>query len=191
MTQFIALGGHRGSGKDAVADHLVDQHGFTKIGMSDLLLQATLAANPLIRVTIREALRLRIRPGHIRAAVLVERVGYVKAKTVRDFREFMQHFGTEAGRDIHGQDVWVNLIAKRIDALRAEGHDVVLTGVRFPNELTMADVRGRTWWVSRPGYGGDNHPSERSVNAANFQRIVDNDRRLSDLYWVVDTLIGF
>lgn len=190
MTRFIGIGGHLGAGKDAVADYLVDEHGFLKVGMSDLLLEATLAANPFIRVTLREAWRLRIWPGFIRARKLVDKVGYVQAKTVADFRLFMQHFGTEAGRDIHGEDVWVNLIAKRIDQLLAEGNDVVLTGIRFPNELQMAEARGETWWVSRPGYHGANHPSERSVSGVYFGRIVHNAGTLEDLNRTVDVALG-
>ncbi|WP_025157197.1 hypothetical protein [Leifsonia aquatica] len=186
MTRFIGLGGHLGAGKDAVADYLVQYHDFTKIGMSDRLLVATLAANPYIRVTLREALRLRfyVWPGFARARTLVSAVGYVDAKTVKDFRHFMQKFGTEAGRDVHGENVWVDLIAKDIRALLDDGQNVVLTGVRFPNEVDMANSIGETWYVNRPGHdgsgGGKGHSSE-SISAAHFHRLIRNDGSLDDL----------
>lgn len=203
--RLIGLGGHLGAGKDAVADYLVAEHSFVKVGMSDRLLDACIAANPLVRVTLREALRLRLRvwPGITTYTKLYLAVGYVDAKTVESFRAFMQRFGTEAGRNIHGEDVWVDLVEKDVRALLADGKSVALTGVRFPNEVERVNQIGETWYVRRPGHDGTHrrslwqrvldlilrrtpatatHASESSIDAEKFDRVLLNDGSLEDLY---------
>lgn len=185
----IGLGGRLRSGKDAFADHLVAHHGYVKVGMSDVLLEHLLIVNPWIKVTLREAFRLRTRPGFQRAQSLVGRLGYVNAKTVRDFRTYMQKDGTDAGRNFFGEGIWVHVISKRVAALVADGKRVVLTGLRYPNELGMARSVGATaLWVSRPAVEaapGD-HSSENSLTPADFDLVIDNSGTLDQLYQHAD-----
>lgn len=192
----IGLGGRLRSGKDAVADHLVAEHGFAKVGMSDALLEHSIILNPYVRVTLREALRLWIRPGFWRVKALVDRLGYVDAKTVADYRSFLQKDGTEGGRDFHGEDIWVKATAKRIlGRLHDEGAPgVALTGVRFPNEVALVrKFAGKAVWIERPGLDSATpaaaHASENSVSAADFDLTIRNDGTLDDLRHAADDLM--
>lgn len=194
---LISLGGRLRSGKDAFADYLVDAHGYVKLGMSDVLLEHMLIVNPWIRVRVADAWRLRrsfrlpVLPGFHRAQRIVDRVGYVDAKSVQDFREYMQRDGTDAGRLFHGENLWVDVMSRRIGVLLAAGSRVVFTGVRFPNELAMTRELGALpLWVSRPAVEATAaaHPSERSLGADDFTAVVDNSGTLTDLYAVADIL---
>lgn len=144
----IGMGGLLASGKDAFADRLVERHGFTKIGMSDALHNAMLAENPLVGLLITAE---KIWPTPVRYAELVEIVGYVEAKKSPEVRGLLQRLGTEVGRNMIGTNTWADITARNVEALRDAGKPVVVTGIRFPNELEMIDMVGGTaLWVHRP-----------------------------------------
>ena len=64
--------------------------------------------------------------------------------------------------------------------------DTVITDVRFPNEAEA--VRDHNGWVLkilRPGFDtgvGNDHPSEREVDACAFDYLVRNDRDVPELH---------
>jgi hypothetical protein len=169
--RLIGLGGRLRAGKDTVADVLVEHHGFRKMGMSDALADALYVLDPVI-------------PTGIRYSAFVRRVGYVEAKKNPEVRRLLQKLGTEVGRDMIGTNVWVDIIEARIRASLAAGIPVAVTGIRFPNEVTMIHrVGGTLVWVSRPE--ADNaapaHASETSVNVAHFDIDMQNDGTLDEL----------
>lgn len=193
----IGIGGRLRAGKDEVAKILGREHDYVVMGMSDPLREHLRIVNPWIKVTLREAWRLRIRPGFHRAADLLQRLGYTEAKTVRDLREFMQRDGTEGGRKFFGENVWVDKLRSMIQEDIDDGFDVAITGLRYPNEITMIeDLGGATVWVHRPGVeapsvAAGSHSSENSVGEADFEYAVDNVGTLVDLSLVVDELVRF
>src|SRR5690606_741544 len=76
---------------------------------------------------------------------------YVEAKTDPEVRRLLQKLGTEVGRNMIGENVWVSIMARKIDDHRSAGHPVVVTGLRFPNEPQMIrELGGRTVWIDRP-----------------------------------------
>ncbi|MBG6106561.1 hypothetical protein [Frigoribacterium sp. CG_9.8] len=202
--QVIGLGGRLRSGKDEVADRLVNKYGFVKFGMSDPLHAAMMTLNPLIGIGVRMQEEMSTRLGfsriretqEIRYADLVGRVGYVEAKKEPEVRGLLQRFGTEVGRDLLGKDVWTDIAVRRMNAAVAEGHSVVLTGVRFQNEVTMFDrIVGAspiTAWVDRPSIATntDSHSSESGVSSDDFQVTIPNTGTLEDLYAYVDQRFG-
>lgn len=193
MSKVIGLGGHKESGKDAIADYLVRDHGFVKIGMSDPLNEAMLKLNPLVGIGVQIEENLSSRNGfsrinrtrEVRYADIIAERGYVEAKKEPEVRGLLQRFGTDVVRDLLGKDVWVAKATDRIWKLMHDGKDVVLTGVRFENELRMFDRfagNAKTAWVSRPGYNGDGHASENGVDPADFDVRIHNNATLEDLY---------
>lgn len=191
---LLGLGGRLRSGKDTVADRLVSKHGFVKFGMSDPLLEHALIVDPWINVNAAPTNLggLEAQTGvFVRLSGIVDRVGYVEAKKNPEVRRFLQKSGTEGGRQLHGEDVWVNVLASKIDLALANGHSVVITGIRFPNEVRMIhQFAGLSMWVDRPAVDSDTpasgHASESSVAAEDFDRVITNDGTLEDLYAAVD-----
>jgi dephospho-CoA kinase len=185
----IGLGGKLRAGKDEIADHLVRHHGYVKIGMSDALHEAMLALDPFVEV-IREHEPERY-------SEIVRQLGYIEAKKIPEVRRLLQALGTEVGRKMIGEDTWTNIVRRRIDELEEKGIPVVLTGLRFPNELQL--ITGKysptAWllWVERPGAEAPStataaHSSENSVGADDFTFVLHNDGTLEELYAKVDEL---
>lgn len=177
--KLIGLGGKLRSGKDAFADYLVEHHGYIKMGMSDILHESAMAMNPIIHVGDRDVLRYQD---------VTAELGYVAAKEeYPEYRAFLQRMGTEFGRNIINEDLWVTLTLDRIFKRFGEGKDVVVTGIRFPNELRMiSDAMGRSIWINRPGLATAEahaaHASETGVTAEDFDIVVQNDGDLDELY---------
>lgn len=207
----IGVGGYKTSGKDAFAEPLAVGRHFVRRGMSDPLLEWTLEENPWIRLTEDDPVDLLMKlvpltelcvesrhGAHagwlIRAKVLVETVGYDEAKRIREYREYLMLIGTNAGRNIIHEDVWASVAGERIMADLAFNKSVVITGIRYPNELEMIhDLGGIAVWIDRPeatkaheaGLAAHDmtseHSSEVSLTAADFDRVVANDGSLEDL----------
>lgn len=194
---LIGMGGALASGKDAFADRLVEKFGYVKLGMSDALVEHAEALDPFIMVTTAEAAVLEMDSGFHRFSYLLDTLGYVKAKTIADFRNFLQKDGTEGGRNFFGENVWVDIMARKIDDHRGAGHPVVVTGIRFPNELQMvAELGGWPTWINRPTAGHEfipghamnitQHASETSVREGDFMIVIQNDGTLEQLYEKAD-----
>ena len=191
---LIALGGRLRSGKDCVADRLVAEHGFIKMGMSDALHEALLAIDPGVHVGEAHAYAHSAPVGWQQYSDLIEAVGYVETKTVPEVRRLLQKLGTEVGRDMIGENVWVNIMASKIVGHLCAGRPVVVTGIRFPNEVGMVrDLEGTAVWIDRPGVdahsGTASHSSENSVGADDFMVIIKNDSTLEDLRLKADELV--
>lgn len=187
---LIGLGGKLRSGKDTVADHLVEAHGFVKLGMSDALHEAMLALNPVVNPTSDEA----DEPGVWRYDEAIDRYGYTEAKErFPEIRRLLQQLGTEVGRSMFHPDVWTNIMAEKVSRLLLDGKSVAVTGIRFPNELAMINkFAGRTWWIERPSQATEaqaSHASENGVRREDFKRTILNDSTLTELYRKVDELL--
>ena len=189
VCQVIGLGGRLRAGKDCIADYLVAERGFVKIGMSDALHEAMLALDPIVDVgPLYGDIEFE------RYSDVVAQVGYVEAKKNPEVRRLLQRLGTEVGRAMIGENVRVDITARKIERLLAEGHSVALSGVRFENELRMIhSFAGRTVWVERTSLNPTPeavHASEVSLGPQDFDLTIVNDGSLADLYARVDTLLG-
>lgn len=210
--RLIGLGGLLRSGKDTAADHLVAEHGYVKFGMSDALADALYRLNPWIpfeNATVNDE-------GEIIAALryqaLVDEAGYVEAKTYPEVRRLLQALGTEVGRDLIGPETWTDIIKRRI---QESDRPVVVTGIRFPNELKMIqDLGGTTVWILRDAkslskpltpldeaitrhpagkartgaHSASQHASETSVSPSDFQHLINNTGSLAELFEAIETV---
>ena len=189
MSQLIGIGGRLTSGKDTVADYLVDNYDWVKIGMSEPLDEALVILDPLIPVKF-----LRLFTRHIRYSALHDAVGYTEAKKNHEVRRLLQKLGTDVGRKMFGENVWVDYASRKIDKLRSEGKSVILTGIRFPNEAIMISGNmmngpaGQLVWVDRPDIKDTSlltHASE-AMGQEVFDIVLVNDGTLLDLYAKVE-----
>ena len=87
-------------------------------------------------------------------------------------RELLQRFGTEVGREMFDQNIWVDLA---ID-LVPDGGRVVFSDVRYPNELKAIRAAGGTVWrVNRPDVSAPNdHESEHALKDYKFDLQINN-----------------
>jgi hypothetical protein len=176
---IIGLCGYPGVGKDEIAKTL-QFHGFARVAFADPMREALLAIDPLVDTD----------PLCMPLSELVSAWGWDMVKrTCPGVRLYLQRIGTEAGRNIHGEDCWVKIACRRIDAIKAP---VVVTDVRFANEVEALRARGAAiWHVTRPGVGRvNNHSSEALDYAAIADRRIDNAAGIKELTAAVERAIG-
>jgi hypothetical protein len=128
---IIGIVGFIGSGKGTVGDVLVDEYGFNKIAFADPLKDATASVFGWKREWLEgdtEASRKFREEVDDFWSGSLKRPGFTP-------RLALQLMGTEAGRDVFGDDIWVHALKARIDAKGASKKDFVITDVRFPNEI--------------------------------------------------------
>jgi hypothetical protein len=171
---IVGLTGFAGSGKDTVAEILVQEHGFKRYAFADKLREMAYAINPIIVC----------RGINYRLAELVDAYGWDKAKReIAGVREFLQDLGVWH-RDNVSEDFWVGLVAKKVSdefPLR-----FVITDVRFPNEARwVREQWGQVWRVTRPGVGPINDHVSEKLDLAADNTILNNGSllHLRELVW--------
>lgn len=154
----IGLTGYAQSGKDTAAAFLVER-GFTRVSFADILRDSLYKLNPVVSVA-----RETVRHGWGRVRSIVDDMGWDVAKVqYPEIRELLQRFGTEVGRELYGENFWVQMaMAKLVD-----GQDYVIPDVRFPNEAhAVHELGGIVLRVVRPGTGAVNsHVSDTGIDA--------------------------
>jgi hypothetical protein len=186
-TPIVGVGGNLRSGKDTFADFLVKNHGYTKVFMSEPLVEAMELLNPLIITPKNNVIRFNDRLFDLEGEFGSMAEAYTEIKKIPEVRRFLQVLGTDVGRNLIGEDTWVNIAKKKLLDLAREGKPAVITGIRFPNEFEMIEnIDGYSVWVDR--YVEDTrdesirtHASETSVSPEDFRTIILNNGTLEDL----------
>jgi hypothetical protein len=177
---IIGVSGYAQSGKDTVANYLVENYGFVKISFADPIREALYKLDPKIRVDEMVGASL---------ANAVDHMGWEEVKKLSsDARELLQRMGTEVGREMFGKDFWVNQAM-----LKAREHDkVVFADVRFPNEVeAILGASGDVWRVYKKDVTPVNrHVSETALDDYRFKREIHNIGSFDDLYEIVDYFIN-
>lgn len=152
---IIGLCGFARSGKDTLAQQLVANFGFERRAFADPMRDILYKLNPLVITDTGSFEEGMLYP--IRLAKLIDQYGWEKAKESNEVRSLLQRLGTEAGRDILGDHVWMKQILEK-----PHGPRLVISDVRFPNEAEAIKRRGGVIVrIQREGYGPVNaHESE-------------------------------
>jgi hypothetical protein len=154
---LFAFSGLKGSGKDTAANVLVTEYGFTRIAFADAVRELALIVDPLI------LLEDDWQPSHLmRLSQVVSEYGWDWAKrAVPEVRRLLQVIGTEGGRMLVGENVWVDILTKRFPDIADESARYVITDCRFDNEVDFVrNNGGKLVWINRPGLVSDGHASE-------------------------------
>lgn len=178
MKDWIALSGWARSGKDSIAEYLVKEHGYTQVSFADPLREALVALNP----------RINYLGTVIHLATIVKFVGWEEVKNgSSEARELLQRMGTEVGREMFGENFWVDVAIKK-----AKKHKkVVFSDCRYTNEAEAIRRHGGTIWrVTRPGLDRANsHTSEKDLDDYGFDARIINDSTLTKLHRKVDDIL--
>jgi len=163
---IIGLSGYARSGKDSVAELLVLNYGFKRMAFADGIRKALLQLNPVVA----DGLRLN---------ELVEEHGWEVAKSKDEVRRLLQVLGTDVGRKLIHQDIWVWHLFNQMNM----GERIVIPDVRFPNEAKMIEEQGgEVWRINRANHHAVNdHVSEHAMDNHMFKRVVYNNGTLDDL----------
>lgn len=165
MNHLIGLSGYAQSGKDTAAA-VLREVGYERIAFADILRSAVYALNPLM-------------PNGERVQDVIDEMGWDEAKVnFTEIRTLLQKMGTEVGRNLLGENIWVDAALAGLDNSRK----YVITDCRFPNEANAIRERGGiVIRIARAGVTKANdHPSETSLDNYDFDAILFNDGTLED-----------
>lgn len=191
---IIGLAGLKQSGKDTVASYLIKERGFERKAFADPLKQSIAA---LFDIPFADVDKLKNDPSVtvclIPTWIADESSGTPTAAIgswmrQMSFREVLQRYGTEAHRDIFGQDFWIDI------TLPVQGYypgrAIVVTDVRFKNEAKrIKDLGGVVWGIDRPGLvSEDTHASE--VIDFRVDQLIVNDGTIDELFAKVEDLLS-
>ena len=167
---YIGLSGWAKSGKDTIANYLVENHGYRKVSFADPMREALLRLDPVIPYM----------GVNMRLSVAVRLIGWEDVKrNSPDVRVLLQRFGTEVGREMFGQNFWVDLAMSKIQP----GEKIVFADVRYKNEAEAVSASGGVVVrVNRDGVvAANDHSSEHDLDDYNFDLVIDNNGSLEDL----------
>lgn len=174
MSKLVGITGFAGAGKDEFAKSLRLRAGFVTFAMSDALHDMALVLNPLLPYEDGQLYEY---------AQVTAALGYTEAKKIPSYRRYLQVLGTDAVREIISVDVWVWAAERKFMSLLAEGKNVAITGIRYPNESNMIKrCAGINVRIVREGVGPVNqHTSDVSVAELPVDYVVFNNGTLQDL----------
>ncbi len=177
---IIGLSGYARSGKDTVAQFLVENYGYTRVAFADKIKQMLLELNPYVGIGFSNH-------SHTTLADLVTLSGWDGAKEHPEVRRLLQNLGVSA-RNYLNDEVWINAAL----GTPTQNDGLVITDVRFTNEAEAIKKRGgQIWRVIRPNVTAVNsHISETHMDGYAYDRIVDNSGDFKDLSIEIASLIS-
>ena len=173
---IIGLSGYAQVGKDTVAQILVEDYGYTRIGFADIIKKACYMLDPIISL---DGMRL---------AHAVDKYGWEGSKQVPEVRRLLQVMGSEVGRDLIDPQIWVELT---LHGTKPEDK-IVVADVRFRNEAEEIKWKhGEVWRISRVERNTpvNVHRSETDMDSWDFDQYIANNGTLEDLSEEVLTIM--
>ncbi len=176
---LIGLTGYKFSGKDTVGNYLCDKYDFKRLAFADPLKKAC----------------------HDIFGFNDEQLYGSKKEDIDEFwgvnpRQIFQFVGTELFRnqmkniipDI-GNDVWVKSMEKQILDIENINVNLVITDIRFQNELDIIKKYGGVIIRVLRNDNNDNHESEKNIDQLTVDFELTNKSTLDDLYLKIDILV--
>lgn len=176
---LIGLAGQAGSGKDTLAAHLCQAHGFASLALADPI-RAGLRA--MLGLSLEDFTRRDLKEAPI-------------AWLGRSPRQLAQTLGTEWGRELIHPEIWLRVAEQTIARLsQSRPAGIVITDIRFENEADWLRAQGGTVWHLRRNQAGlhgatSQHVSEQHIPEIEGDAIVDNNGTIKDLFECASGLI--
>jgi len=97
-------------------------------------------------------------------------------------RQVLELIGTEGGRELISDSIWVDLMGFKLTALESQNYDlVVIPDVRFINEIAMVKAfDGEVIWIDRPGCVSTGHKSSQDISGF-CDNTFSNNSTINDL----------
>jgi hypothetical protein len=199
---IVGIVGWIGSGKDTIADYLVNFHGFRRdsfaatlkdavssvFGWDREMLEGRTAASREWREKVDQWWATRLNMPNLTPRLV------------------LQLWGTEVCRKAFHDDIW---IASLENKLRAYQDNIVISDCRFTNEIkAIKNVGGKVIWVRRgplpdwydravlatdglmkEPYMNDIHISEWNWVGTNFDAVISNEGTIDELYTEIKNLV--
>jgi hypothetical protein len=165
---LIGFAGLKSSGKSTAAAYLKNHFKFNEISFADPIRKFLIEQIGLSQTDIEED---KEKP--------CDKLGG------RTPRFVMQTLGTEWGRNMIWQDLWVERFRRCALVHLKEGKSVVAADVRFQNEIdTIQALHGKVFWIMRYDRSAahDKHVSENSIRASDCDGVIFNRRTIADFH---------
>lgn len=164
--RLIGISGLAGSGKTSAA-HLIPGEGVRVIQFADPIYRMLSAMLQVDEHELRDPAKKNVPIPWLQATP----------------RYLMQTLGTDWGRHIVRDTVWILAAQRTIQDMVDQGASVVVVAdVRFNNEARwLRSIGGRVWHVSRPGVETFGHVSEAGISDDLIDVRISNDGNLTDL----------
>lgn len=155
---IIGLVGYKGSGKDVMADFLVQNFGFIKISIAEPIKNAC-----------RELFQLS--DDHFHDRMLKEKkIPFWNLSP----REIMQKVGTDLFRHHFDDQFWVKILDQRIESLKNKVSHIVISDIRFQNEADAVHKHGGIIVrIDRFSHVNDYHESEK-LDIQDIDKVIPN-----------------
>ena len=201
---IIGICGFIGSGKDTIADYLVNVRQFRRMSFAGTLKDAVSA----VFGWDRELLEGRTQESRVWRE---QRDEWWSQRLGRDItpRQVLQQWGTEVGRQAYHDEIWVASLENR---LRNSQNNVVITDCRFPNEIQairqaqglvirvrrgpepewydLAVAANRGDWVAREQVNSLLvHASETAWVGTEFDAVIDNNHSFDSTFQQVESVL--
>ncbi|MGP3686216.1 hypothetical protein ACTVZO_16170 [Streptomyces sp. IBSNAI002] len=172
---LVGFAGAARSGKDTAADVLLSA-GWQRKAFADKVKEMLYALDPLM-------VEKEYAEGVTSLRYEVDGYGWETTKDVYpEVRRYLQQLGTEGGRAVLGENVWVDALLRDYESWGP----TVITDVRFPNEADAIRSRGGlVLLVERAGQdhiAHAGHASENALAGYAFDGVIRNDGTVWDLY---------
>ncbi|AVD99275.1 deoxynucleoside monophosphate kinase [Streptomyces phage BillNye] len=164
--KILGLAGYARSGKDT-AGNALEADGWKRVAFADVLREFAYTLNPVIQSEHGFYTPLQW---------VIDEYGwngYKRTQWAEGVRDLLQRLGTECGRELISQNIWVDATFNRMDP----NFNYVISDMRFPNEASAILARGgHLLRIERPGVGPANgHKSETALDDWDLDVIL-NDR---------------
>jgi hypothetical protein len=202
---IVGICGFIGSGKDTIADYLVNFHEFRRESFASTLKDAVSSVFGWDRTMLEGRTKAAREWREQVDTWWAERLDMPTLTP----RWVLQYWGTEVCRKGFHDDIW---IASLENKLRNSTDNVVISDCRFPNEIeSIKRAGGRIVWIKRgtlPDWYNTALQANKGVNSAiqelkmkkihtsetawvgtNFDMIIENDRTIEELYKQAEELI--
>jgi dephospho-CoA kinase len=181
---LIAICGFQGSGKDTLANILVEKYGYTKVSFGGILKDAV----AIIFNWDRDLLEGNTTKSREWRETIDN--WWANRLDIPNLtpRYILQHIGTDILRNKFHPDIWVAALERKL----YNKCGIVITDCRFPNEIEMVKkLDGKlihiykgiipSWFGKEDEFPKDMHSSEVIWTKSTFDKTIENNGSINDL----------